>query len=59
MYAVTLNELMAVLRVSAQPGPSGAVNTTSVESTAQEDDFQEVKRRERYISDNVSQTAKK
>jgi hypothetical protein len=33
------------------------VNETSVESTAQ-DDFQEVKRRKRHISNNTSQTAK-
>jgi hypothetical protein len=50
MYAVTLNELKAVLKVSAR---------TSVESTAQDDDFQEVKRRRRHISNNTSQTSKK
>jgi hypothetical protein len=55
MYAVTPNELMAVLKVSAQGGQSGAANNTSVESTAQDDDFQDVKRRETY----TSQTAKK
>jgi hypothetical protein len=58
MYAITLNELKAVLEVSAQAGKSGAVNKTSVESTAQ-DDFQEVKRRKRHISCNTSKTAKK
>jgi hypothetical protein len=58
MYAVTLNELKAVLRVSAQAGPSGAVNTTSVESTAQDDDFREAKRRKRHISNDTSQRAK-
>jgi hypothetical protein len=43
MYTVTLNELKAVLKVSPQAGQSGAVNKTSVESTAQEDDFREVR----------------
>jgi hypothetical protein len=52
MYAVTLNELKAVLKVCAQEGQSGAVSKTTVETTAQDDDFQEEKRRER-------QTAKK
>jgi hypothetical protein len=41
MNAETLKELKAVLKVSAQEGRSGAVNKTSVESTAQDDDFQE------------------
>jgi hypothetical protein len=45
MYTVTLNELKAVLEVSAQAGESGAMNKTSVESTAQCDGFQEIKRR--------------
>jgi hypothetical protein len=49
----------AVLKVSAQAGQSGAVNNTSEELTAQDDDFQEVKRRKRYISINTSQTPKK
>jgi hypothetical protein len=30
-----------------------------LQSTAQDDDFQEIKRRKRHISDNYSQTAKK
>jgi hypothetical protein len=59
MYAVTLKELKAVLRVSAQAGQSGAVNTTSVEAMAQDDDFQEAKRRKRRISNDTSQRAKK
>jgi hypothetical protein len=58
-YAVTLNKLKAILKVSAQEGQSGAVNKTSVESTAQDDDFQEIKRRKRHISNNALQTAKK
>jgi hypothetical protein len=59
MYAVTLNELKGVLKMSVQEGQSGTVNKTSVESTAQDDDFQDVKRRIRHISNNASQTAKK
>jgi hypothetical protein len=59
MYAVTLNELKAVLMVSAQAGQSDAVNKTSVESAAHVDDFQEVKRRKRHVSNNISQTAVK
>jgi hypothetical protein len=59
MYAVTLNELKAILKVSAQAGQSGAVNKSSVESTAQANDFQEVKGCKRHISNNASQTAKK
>jgi hypothetical protein len=50
MYTVTLKELKAVLRVSAQAGQSGAVNKSSVESMAQDDDRREVKRRKRHIS---------
>jgi hypothetical protein len=61
LYAVTLNELKAVLKVSAQEGQSGAVNKSSVESTAQDDDFHEVTRPQSYksISNNTSQTTKK
>jgi hypothetical protein len=44
--------------VNAQAGQSGAVNKTSLESMAQDDDFQEVKRCKRHISNNTSQTAK-
>jgi hypothetical protein len=58
MYAVTLNELKAVSKVSAQAGQSGVVNKVSVESTAQDDDFQAIKRRKRRISSDTSQTAK-
>jgi hypothetical protein len=47
MYAETLNELKAVLKVSAQEVQSGAVNKTPVESSAQDDDFQEIKRQPR------------
>jgi hypothetical protein len=43
MYTITLNGLKVVLKMSAQAGQSGAVNKTSVESTAQDDDFHEVK----------------
>jgi hypothetical protein len=58
MYAVKLTELRAVLKVSAEAGQSGAVNITSVESMAQ-DNYQEVKRCKRHISNNTSQAAKK
>jgi dsDNA-specific endonuclease/ATPase MutS2 len=58
MYAVTLNELKAILKVSAQVGQSDAVNKTSVESTTQDDNFQEVRRHKRHISNNTLQTAK-
>jgi hypothetical protein len=59
MYTVTLNELKAVLKESAQAKQSDAVNKTSLESTAQDDDFQEVTRRKRHISNETSQTDKK
>jgi hypothetical protein len=59
MYAVTLNELKAVLKLSAQEGQCGAVNKTSAESTAQDYDFQEVKRRKRHISNDTSQSTMK
>jgi hypothetical protein len=55
MYMVTLNELKA----SSQARQSGAVNKTSVESTAQDYGFREVKRRKRHIFNNNSQPAKK
>jgi hypothetical protein len=58
MYTVTLNELKAVLKVSAPTGQSGIVSNTSVESTAQGDGFQKVKIRKRHISNDTSQTAK-
>jgi hypothetical protein len=54
VYTVTLNKLKAVLKVSARAEQSGAVNRTPVESTAQDDDFLEEKRRERHISNDTS-----
>jgi hypothetical protein len=36
MYTVTLNELKAILKTSAQARQSGVVNITSVTSTAQD-----------------------
>jgi hypothetical protein len=45
--------------VNAQKGKSGAVTKTSLESTAPDDDFQEVKRRIRHMPNDTSQTAKK
>jgi hypothetical protein len=59
IYTATLNELKAVLKLSAWTGQSGAVNKTSLDSTAQDDDFREIKRRKRRISHDASQTAKK
>jgi hypothetical protein len=59
MCTVTLNELKAILRVNAQAGQIETVNKTSLESTAQIDDFQEVKRRKRHITNDTSQTTKK
>jgi hypothetical protein len=50
--------LKAVLKVNAQAGQCGAVTNTSLDS-ADHDDFQEVKRRKRHISNGTSQTAKK
>jgi hypothetical protein len=58
MYAVTLNKLKTVLKASAQAGQSGIVNKFSVESTAHDEGFYEMKRRKRYISNNTSQTTK-
>jgi hypothetical protein len=55
MYKVTLN----YMKVSAQAGQSDAVNKPSVESTAQDDDFQEVKRLKKHVSNDTSKTAKK
>lgn len=40
MYMVTLNELKATLKVSAQAGKRGVLNKTSVKSMAQDDNFQ-------------------
>jgi hypothetical protein len=59
MYTVTLKELQAVLKVNTQTGQREAVNKTSLESTAQHDDFQEVKRRKRRISNDTSETTMK
>jgi hypothetical protein len=59
MYTVTLNKPKANLKMSAQAGQSGVVNKPSVESTAQGDDFQQVKGRKRHVSNDSSQTAKK
>jgi hypothetical protein len=55
MYTVTLSELKAV---SAQAKHSDSLNKTSSESTAQDDDFREVRKRKRHNSDDTSQSAK-
>jgi hypothetical protein len=59
LCTVTLNELKAVIKVNAQAGQSGEVKKTSVESSAQDDDFREVNRRKSHISNETSQTTKK
>jgi hypothetical protein len=59
MYMVTLNELKAIHKLSAQAGQSFEEKKTSVESMAQDDDSWEVKRRKRHISNDTSQTSKK
>jgi hypothetical protein len=59
VYVLILNEIKAVLNVSAQAGQSGAVNKSAVVSMAQDDDFQEIKRRKKHISNVTSWTAKK
>jgi hypothetical protein len=59
MYTVKLNEPKAIVKVNVQAGQSGTVNKISLESKAKDDDFQEVKRRKRHISNDTSQTAKK
>jgi hypothetical protein len=56
MYTVTLIELKDM---SAQEKHNSAVNETSSESAAQEDDFQQVKRHKRHNSNDISQSAKK
>jgi hypothetical protein len=54
-----MNKLKAILEVTAQTGQNCEVNKTSAELTAQDDDFQEVKRRKSCISNNTLQRAKK
>jgi hypothetical protein len=51
--------MKAVLKVSAQAGQRGVVNNTKVKPVSQDDDFQEVKRRKKHITNNTSQRAKK
>jgi hypothetical protein len=48
-----------VVKVNTETGQSGAVNKTSLESTAQNDNFQQVKRRKRRISNDASETTMK
>jgi hypothetical protein len=48
-----------VVKVNAKARQSGAVTKSSLESMAQDDDFQNVKRRKRHICNDTSQTAKK
>jgi hypothetical protein len=46
-------ELKVVLKMSAQAGQSGALNKTSLDAMTQDDDFREVKRLKRHISDTI------
>jgi hypothetical protein len=55
IYTVTLNELTAM---SARAKHSDSLNKISPESTAQNDDFREVKKRKRHNSDGTSESAK-
>jgi hypothetical protein len=54
MYMVTLIELSAL---SAQAKYSDSLNNTSSDSTAQDDDFREVKKHKKPNSDDTSQSA--
>jgi hypothetical protein len=56
MYTVTLNELKTV---SAQAKHSGAANKTLSDPTAQDDEFQEVKRCKGHNFDDNSLSATK
>jgi hypothetical protein len=42
MYALILKQLETVMKVIVQAGQSSAVNKTTVESTAQDDDILEI-----------------
>jgi hypothetical protein len=57
MCTATQNELKAVMKVSAETGQNFTLKKTSLESTTQ-DDFQEIKRPKRLISNSTSQAAK-
>jgi hypothetical protein len=59
IYTPILDELKAVLKTNAQAEHSGALTKTSLESAAHDDDFQEVDRLKRHISNDTSQTTKK
>jgi hypothetical protein len=54
VHIVTLKELKALLKVTAQAGQSGAVNKISLELRAQDDDFQEVKRYKGHTFNDIS-----
>jgi hypothetical protein len=51
-----IERLQAFLKVNTQTGQSGVANKTSLESKAQDDDFQEVKRGKSYFSNGNSET---
>jgi hypothetical protein len=56
LYAVTLTELKAVMKCTKRTKWCSEQNLS--ESKARDDDFQEVKRRKRHISNNTSKAAK-
>jgi hypothetical protein len=58
MHTVQLNELKAFLKVTAQARQSGVVKKPEGNQMAQDDDFQDVKRSKRHISNNTLQTTK-
>jgi hypothetical protein len=55
---VTVKELQTVLKTNVQAQQNGAMNKSSLESMAQDDNFQEVKRCKRHISNDTLETAK-
>jgi hypothetical protein len=59
MYTITLNELKGVQKMCAHAGQSGVTNKTSVESTAQDGDFQKVTWRKMHTCNNTLETTKK
>jgi hypothetical protein len=58
LYGMHTVILIALKTVSAQAKHGDAVNITSSEPIAQDDDFREVKKRKRHNFDDTSQSAK-
>jgi hypothetical protein len=59
LYGIHMVTLIDLKTVSAHAKHSGAVNKTSSESKAQDDNFWEVKKHKRHNSSDTSQSAKK